>query len=247
MHLLINGKRINYEVKGDGQPIIFVHGWGGSISSLQPLADLASNKFRAVTLDLPGFGISDPPGPDWGVGEYSKLLVEFIHKLGLSKVNYFGHSFGGSLGIFITANHPQMIERLILCNSSCKRTGETSSPTKVLKRLSQTCPLCQRLEPIAKKIYYKIFFPQSDILKYPHLEQNFRKIMTQDLSVYLDKISTPTLILWGNMDRETPLFLAHELKEKIKNSNLIIYPGIGHNLPLKHPELVNSDMEKFLC
>jgi pimeloyl-ACP methyl ester carboxylesterase len=83
-------------------------------------------------------------------------------------------------------------------------------------------------------------------MKYPHLESNFRKIITQDLSGLLPEIKIPTLILWGSADRDTPAPMAYELNEKIAGSVLKIFEGVSHGLPLAYPKLVYREMIKFL-
>ncbi len=246
MIVKIGEKRVNFEKTGKGKPILFVHGWGGTIGSLKPLYLLAAKKYQVFILDLPGFGRSDNPGPDWGVGEYSQFLVDFLKNLGIGKINYFGHSFGGSLGIFLAANHPQVIEKLILCDSSFRRILKVSQTTKKLKKISQYFPFLPRFEPQIKKIYYRIFFPDSDLIKFPQLESNFRKIMTQDLTDCLGRINKETLILWGENDKDTSVDLARELQEKIANSQLKIFPNVGHGLPLECPNIIFQELRKFI-
>ncbi len=235
MFITVDGKKTYYQQKGEGQPLLFVHGWGGSINSLECLSQLACRYYQTITLDLPGFGKTDPPDQSWGVEEYSRFLINLLKKLGLSKINYFGHSFGGSLGIFIASKYPQVINKLILCSSSYKRTKTSSKLTRFFKKTP----------PWLKKIFYRVVFPRSDLFKFPKLESNFRKIITQDLTSYLDQIKTPTLILWGAEDRETPLPQAKELQQKIRNSQLKIFPNTGHNLPLKYPEKVFREIKNF--
>jgi len=237
MKIDLNGRAVNYEIKGKGGTIILVHGWGGSSKSLEGLAQLLSAKYNTISVDLPGFGLSEKPDPDWGVGEYAQFLIDFICQLKLRPVIFFGHSFGGSLGIYLAANYPDYIKKLILSGPSYKRNPP--STTKI-SRLFQFLPYALR------KFIYKIFFPGSDLYKVPSLESNFRKIVTQDLTPFLQSIKTPTLILWGEDDIQTPVNKVKELHEKIVNSRLKIFPEIGHNLPLKYPELVYSAIKKFL-
>ena len=232
----IRNKQINYRIVGEGQPFLLVHGWGGSIKSLEALAQLIAKTHQAIILDLPGFGESDLPDENWGVEEYAQFLEEFVKSLGLKKIVYFGHSFGGSLGIYLSSQKDSLIEKLILCGSSYKRENKTSKLAKFLRFLPFDI----------KKIIYRIFFPRSDLLKYPKLEKNFRKIIRQDLTSCLADIKIPTLILWGEKDQETPLALANELKNKISNSFLKLYPQSSHNLPLKNPELIIAEINKFI-
>ena len=97
-----------------------------------------------------------------------------------------------------------------------------------------------------KKIVYRVFFPNSDSMKYPRLESNFRKIISRDLTSYLSSIHTPTLILWGEQDKDTTLFLAYELNKKIAGSQLVAFPDVTHGLPLKYPHEVYQKVIDFL-
>lgn len=235
MFLSISGKKIYYKIEGSGKPLILIHGWGGSSKSLIKLSNLLSFQFKTILIDLPGFGLSDNPDSDWGVEEYANFLIDFLNQIRIQKTLYFGHSFGGSLGIYLAVRYPKIIDKLILCASSYKRTNKSSRFSKYFYKSPK----------IFKKILYKIFFPSSDLFKYPHLESNFRKILSQDLSSYLVMVNQPTLILWGKDDKEIPETRALEAKDKIINVRLKIFPDIGHDLPLKYPQLVAKEILKF--
>lgn len=242
MFITVQGKKIHYRMKGVGPAILFVHGWGGSIESLEPLS-LQFKSFTSITLDLPGFGKSDLPEPIWAVEEYSKVIIQLCEKLQIKDIVYFGHSFGGSLGIYIAAHYPSLIQKLILCDSSFKRSIQKSSPiTTFIKKL----PLPPGVLMFIKKIAYRIFLTRSDSMKYPAIESNFRKIISYDLTPLLSSIHIPTLILWGKLDIDTPLDLAYELKEKITKSSLVVFPDATHSLPLKYPKEVYQKVAKFL-
>lgn len=237
MVINIQGKNIAYEIAGSGKPLLLVHGWGGSSQSVRRLSELLSSKFKTIILDLPGFGGSDIPDPEWGVEEYAALLVEFIRKLKLNRIDYFGHSFGGALGVYIAATNPKFIDHLILCAPSYKRPSRKVSRIRFLNRI---------VPARFKLLLYRVFFPGSDISKFPALELNFRKIVTQDLSPYLGKIKASTLILWGDQDSYVPVAYAHELKKTINHSTLKIFKGYPHSIPLKHPEMIVKEVKKFL-
>ena len=169
--------------------------------------------------------------------KYADIITQFLKQLNIGKVIYFGHSFGGSLGMYLALHYPTLLEKLILCDSSYKRS--VTKPALIV-RLLRHIPI-----PV-KKILYRIFLRNSDLYRYTPLEPNFRKIVVHDLSSYPDKIKVPTLILWGEEDRTTPLTWASELNKKIKNSKLVTFPKIRHNLPLEYPDLVYKEIVKFL-
>ncbi|OGK62631.1 hypothetical protein A2334_03335 [Candidatus Roizmanbacteria bacterium RIFOXYB2_FULL_38_10] len=242
MYQSLGGRKIHYSIEGSGPPIIFVHGWGGTIQSLTPLANLFSHHTR-VLLDLPGFGKSDPPEKNWGVEEYAKCISELLLKLNIKQTTYVGHSFGGSLGIYLASTSPAFINKLILCSSSYKRTGITSNArTSWIKKL----PLPPLLLLALRKAAYRILYPGSDALKFPHVEENLRRVLSQDLSLHLANIHAPTLIIWGKQDIDTPLNLAEELHQKIANSKLILFDDATHGLPLKNPRGVYKEIVKFI-
>ena len=237
MNVVIKGKSINFNSEGNGNPFLLIHGWGGSSQSLQSLAQLLAEKYKVYTIDLPGFGISDKPDPDWGVEEYADFIIDFICEFKLRPVIFFGHSFGGALGIYLAANYPGYISKLILSGASYKR----STPS-----ISQVSKIFKRLPSPIKKLVYTVLFPESDLYKVPELESNFRKIVKQDLTSSLKKIKCPALIIWGENDRQTPVSNAYELQKEIKNSRLKIFPDISHGLPLIQPESVAEEIRKFL-
>ncbi|MBI2051683.1 alpha/beta hydrolase [Candidatus Roizmanbacteria bacterium] len=237
MNIRIFGKTIHYTTQGAGKPLLLVHGWGGSGESLKTLADLASKKYQTILLDLPGFGKSDPPNPEWGIGGYAKVVAEFLKKLNLTKINYFGHSFGGTIGIYLAAKHPELFDALVISAAPFKRNKKVIRSFRSIRAFT---PNWMRL------LFYRVFFPDSDLPKFPHLEKNFRRIVRQNLRSSAKKISIPTLILWGEDDTYVPVTFATDLNKLIKNSRLKIFPGVRHGLPLYHPELVYGEIEKFL-
>ena len=80
MYALIRGKQLHYDITGINRkgedPILLVHGWGGSAESLSPLAKILSTSNKVILVDLPGFGKSDLPDINWGVEEYTEVVAD---------------------------------------------------------------------------------------------------------------------------------------------------------------------------
>lgn len=250
----IRGKKVNYIKEGSGKhSFVLIHGWGGTLESLRGLHNLLKKENASVIIDLPGFGQSDNPDTDWGVDEYAELVVDFIKNIGKGGVILFGHSFGGALSVYISVRHPDIVNRLILCAPSFKRNvlqedGLRNSFWFKIKDFTKV-PLYNNLKPkltIIRKLFYKIFYPNSEALKHPDLESNFRKIVTQDLTPMISEIKQKTLILWGKKDTYVPLSHAHLLDKSIKNSKLVINDTAGHGLPKFETEWVYNEIEKFI-
>ncbi len=236
MQIKINGKEIYYEVLGRGKPVLFLHGWGGTSQSLKDLAKLISADHQSILMDLPGFGKSDNPDPKWGVEEYASLVTHFVKKLKLSSVILVGHSFGGTLSLFLGSKYPKLFKKLILFAPSYKRGGKRSKVSSYGRFLPSAI----------KKPLYRIFFPKSELYKYPHLEKNFRNLITHDISPEVVSIRIPVLIIWGTKDSYVPVSHASELNRLIPESKLTIMEGYGHGLPLMEPGLIYEAVKSFL-
>ena len=241
MNIIVNGKNINYKIDGNNKEVILlVHGWGGCINSLGSLHDLFANEYKVISIDLPGFGDSSQPDKDWGIEEYADLIIKFAKTLNINRFLYFGHSFGGALGIYLAATYPEAIEKLILAAPSYRRAR--TSRSSILLRIGRRLPCVKALRPVI----YKVLFPNSDLLKFPNLEQNFKKIVSQDLTGFLDNINVPTLILWGAKDAYVPIEDSNILHQRVRNSSLKVFGEYTHGFPLAHPEVVHKEVLEFL-
>lgn len=97
---------------GDGQPIVMVHGLGGSIANWDFLAPRLTGQGHVVALDLPGFGLS-PPGPDWSLETHANAIVDFVEHTG-PPVVLIGNSMGGLLSEMVAATRPDLVKGMIL-------------------------------------------------------------------------------------------------------------------------------------
>jgi len=238
---LFQGKKVLYKEFGEGQIILLLHGWGGSSESLYNLGLELSKSYKVIIPDLPGFGKSDMPEKDWGIEEYSQCIVELTKSLSQSPIILFGHSFGGAVSLFLARKYPEVVEKLIVCAPSYKREKkqknekEHSSAVELLKKA---------LFPV-RYVKYKLFHRNSDLMKVPKLEPNYKKIISQDLTPLMKGIKTKTLIIGGGQDKDVPLWHLEELSSLIADSKLKIYPDSTHGLPLKDPRSVALDITNF--
>jgi pimeloyl-ACP methyl ester carboxylesterase len=242
MYTELLGKKIHYEFCGQGTPLLFVHGWGGNMHSMDALYKRFSKEFKCFRIDLPGFGKSENPEKNWGVEEYSEIVKQFIEKdIGL-QVIYCGHSFGGSIGIYLAAN-AELFSKMILFAPAFNRKAEVKTS------LSSKVPVYSKLKRIlypVRKLAYRIIYPNSQALKYPHLEENFKKIVSQNLIHLLGNISIETLILWGSKDTFVDVSDAYLLNGRIGKSKLKVYKDVEHNLPFVKVDEVFEDIKCFL-
>lgn len=100
------------EYGGTGPIILLVHGLGGSIANWDAVGPRLAAHGRVLALDLPGYGLS-PPTRDWRVETHSRALAGFIRELG-EPVTLVGNSMGGLLSEMVAADHPELVEALVL-------------------------------------------------------------------------------------------------------------------------------------
>lgn len=248
MRITLKGLTLNFDefqtvsdLATGHETILFLHGWGGSAKSLRGLAEIVSPSSRKILIDLPGFGESDHPPHAWGVGEYTNLVEEFIDQMGFGDVTLIGHSFGATIALGLAASHHKNIRKVVLCAPSYRR-AQKPTPS-LLSRIAK--PVFDKF-PLVKRGVYAVFYPHSDYMRFPHLQENFKKILYEDSSEEAKKVKIPTLIVWGSADIDTPLDDAHLLHSLIPHSQIEVYQGFTHGLPVRYPDVIGQKVNEFL-
>ena len=120
MYKTVNGIRINYEEKGEGELIVLLHGWGSNIRLFANLIALLSRKYKVVAMDMPGFGESQEPPAAWDVSDYVQFVVDFLSDYSDKKIMFLGHSFGGRVIIKLNSRGdlPFEVSKVILVDSA---------------------------------------------------------------------------------------------------------------------------------
>ncbi len=211
--------------------IVLLHGWGQSLESLRPLGELLTDMGQVYLLDLPGFGRSELPDSVWGTEDFSRRLLDFFKDEGISSAVLIGHSFGGKVAIRFASVHKELVKGLVLIDSS------GLIPIRAFKKqlkfffIGQLRRVLRFLEKIGIPLYTKWFIPSfasPDYLNAGAIRNTFVKVVNEDLAQFVPQIAAPTLLLWGEEDRETPVEMANRLKSLLPRSKLIVLPGRGH-------------------
>ena len=95
MNKEINGISVNYDIKGAGDYVFILQGWGTSLEVYASVANLLAQKYTVVSFDFPGFGKTPEPNDVWDVSAYADFTKAFIASFGVKSVILLGHSFGG--------------------------------------------------------------------------------------------------------------------------------------------------------
>jgi len=226
--ILTNFLVVNPKAKCD---VLVLHGWGHNATLWGPTTQKLDSRYRYTLLDLPSFGATQNLPPNSNIPEFTEFIAKFIAKQKLKKTIVIGHSFGGQIALDLAAHRPNLVENLILIAPAGIRNNNPNTNLKLtLINLFSTS-----LKPLHKFLPFLITPQLKDRLASadyraasPQNREVLKEIIRYDLSDKLRKITTPTLIIWCELDRELPNF-SKTLAHNIKNSRLRILYGSDHN------------------
>ena len=231
MILEVDGLKIHYKLTGKGKDVVILHGWGCDIKSVEPVQNELDNYFRTISIDLPGFGQSDPPPVPWGVDEYTKQIEGVLSELNVINPIMIGHSFGGKIVICFAAENK--VHKLILVDSAGikpKRKLTYYGKVYLYKTMKQIIKLpifAARsegiLEAYKKKIGSADYRNSSGVM-----QKTLVRVVNEDIRNRLYLIKAPTLLIWGENDSATPVSDGKLMEKIIPDAGLVILKGVGH-------------------
>lgn len=233
--MLINlkGLDINYIIEGEGSPIIVLHGWGCNIETVRLIINILNNRYQIYALDLPGFGSSQEPKDAIDSFEYTEIVKEFMNKMNIHKATFIGHSFGGKLSIIMASKYPERVDKIVLIDSAGlipKRGAKYYLKVysfKALRYIYTNLFFWIKDEERIEKFYKKFGsddYQESSVI----MRRVLVKVVNEDLKPILKNIKASTLIIWGENDDATPLFMAKTMEKEIEDSGLVVFKGAGH-------------------
>ncbi|MBI4123135.1 MAG: alpha/beta hydrolase [Parcubacteria group bacterium] len=248
----LGGIQVHYKEAGQGEPLLILHGWGGSSESWVLLQRALSKEgFRVIAIDLPGFGKTNPPAMAWGVQEYSSFVEQFVSAIGLDKFSLLGHSFGGQIAITFAVQNSEKIKKLILAAPPGIRRPPglkekmVGLASKLVNVLFWIVPSQEARENL-KKAGYRLIKRRDYLKAEGVMRQIMQRVIREDLFSIFSQIRVPTLIIWGDDDRQVPVQDAYTLLREIPHSAVEIIPKAGHVPHLKTPEKLSALVTKFL-
>ncbi len=196
---------------------VFLHGWGCDHTSF--LFCRKYLKQSALFVDFPPFGKSSKGIKDWTIFTYASMIISLLSDLKIKKINLIGHSFGGRVAIILAALCKGEVEKLVLVDSAGLKPRRS---------------FFFYMKIWAYKTRKKLGLDTSKYgsCDYLALGSDMRKIFSNIVNTHLDEflpfIDAKTLVIFGENDKTTPLYMARKFKRKIKNSTLIVLKFAGH-------------------
>lgn len=242
MEISIDGQKISYLDRGKGRVVVLLHGWSKEMNKEKyiPLINLLEKSFRVVAIDFPGFGKSIKPDRPWSVSDYSDLIRKILIRLKINEYIIIGHSFGGRVAIKLAAGKiPMGLKKMILIDSA--GIERKALKVKLMVLLAKLVPtgIKNRLRSFGSNDY-------RDVLSDEIMRETMKKVVAENLEADMERIKVPTLLVWGEEDRTTPLWQAKIIKKLIVGSELEVVSGGNHGLPYKMPKETAEIIVKYL-
>ncbi len=247
MKYSFDGVSVEYACIGSGQPLILLHGWGGSAVWAQFVGRLAELGFQVFVIDMPGFGGSDTPGHTVDSDWYAELIAKFCGEMEINNPVIMGHSLGGKVAIISHVKHG-VGDRLILVDSAgFKRFYIKVYLKMILAKAGKS--LLGLLGDFGREMMRrKILLNKlgsADYLAAGKMRESFRKIIGEDIRALLPDVEAETLIIWGDRDNETPLIDGVQMNRLIPNSKLRIIEKAGHFPFVSHGESFFKILQEY--
>ena len=261
----VDGVNIRYQTWGTPAPdkptALLLHGFANSLQSFRLLTPLLTERYYVVAYDMPGFGLSDKPAPfDYKNAHQADIASDLIKALGLKNVVVGGHSLGGAIALRVALESPEVIG-LVVMNPGIITSGVPA----IAKYLVFPFPRIQAKifgDPEFRSDFLRRSFVNPAIVTDDVVKdlsrtagtQGYLRGMTDMMGQYNDpdevpmlpRLTVPSLIVWGQQDRNKSMSEFEELKAKLPLNTAVLVPTSGHYVQEEAPVEAAAAMNAFV-
>ncbi|UCD85483.1 MAG: alpha/beta fold hydrolase [Deltaproteobacteria bacterium] len=261
----LDGYSTHYLEKGEGEPVILIHGFIYDSYMWNKNIDALADRFKVYALDLWGFGYSTREPMDYGYPLYADQLLKFMDALNIQKASLVGQSMGGGTSILFSVRHRDRVNKVILV-----APAGMPNPLPLMGKLANLPRVGEFLIGLKSNFYRKMilsttFFYDKGLITDSYIEnvtrfhkikgsnEVFLKILRKqffptlpDEVRRLGEMDVPILIILGRQDKAVPLARGQEMHKILKGSRLEIFERAGHCPHDEQPEKFNQLAVDFL-
>jgi len=262
---------VHYRDQGnqtDSLPIVLLHGTAASLHTWEGWVQALQSERRIITLDLPAYGLTGPHlAGNYSVSFYVDFIDDFLNQLGVEKCIIGGNSLGGYIAWNYALKHPQKTKKLILVDAAGYPIQSESVPLafqlaslpiikNVFKYITPRPILKKSIEnvygepsKIDEKLvdrYFELSLRAGNRAAFIDRMSKFKKKGLDENYEQLKKLSTPTLIIWGEKDRLIPISVAYRFQKDLPNNTLVTFPKLGHVPQEEDPQETVKSVLNFL-
>lgn len=247
---LPSGATVHYRDQGqrNGPALVLLHGSNASLHTWEPWVAQIGDQFRMVSIDLPGHGLTGPvPGDDYSQEAMTQFVNEFTTVMNIERFALAGNSMGGGIAARFAIRHPERLTALILVDAAGMPTRTQRDPG--LGFIIARTPVIQNImlyvsprglfeDGLKKAIVNDAIVTPEMVDRYWILNRKtgnraaslkrFQTPFDDFIQQNVTRISTPTLIIWGESDTLTPLDIGQAYNAAIRGSKLVVFRNTGH-------------------
>ncbi len=255
----VDGVRVHYQEAGDKNAlaIILIHGFLSSTFVWSKVfLELAAEGYRVIAPDLLGYGYSDKPQAlDYTIASQARMIAGLLDHLGVDSAILVGSSYGGAVAATVALNNPELVEKLVLVGAV---TNNQPTKYKIMRLVNApvlgdiVAPFLASSRRLIRRRMKEIYDRHSWVLDERRVDarhQPLRAAATHRAIIRTVRhwdadriqrdahlIRQPTLILWGEDDRDVPLRDGEDLQQSIAGSRLIVFRNCGHHPHEEFPQ-----------
>src|SRR5438094_3849795 len=242
---------LHYRVDGPSSAPVLVlsHALGLSMAMWDPQVAPLSREFRVVRYDHRGHGGSPVPDGPYRIDDLGRDLLHMLDRLALERVSFCGLSLGGMVGLWLGANAPERVDRLVVCCTAARmpRPEDYAERAKVVR--------AKGMAAIADTVIGRWFTPafltgrpnvvagiKARLLATPPegYAATCEALAAMDLREDLPRIAASTLVIAGADDQSTPPERAEEIAQRIRGAELAVIPDAAHLANIEQPEAITK-------
>lgn len=225
---------VHYTREGKGPALLLLHGWGQNLAMMRFLSTHFQSRFEVINVDLPGFGESEEPPTPWDVKTYAQVLHQLMELFHLSNPSIVAHSFGARIALYYASMYP--VNKMCLTGAAgIKKRRTIAYYGKVY------------LYKCLKHVKKQVSMGSSD---FQNASDTMRGVLVrsveEDLRPLLKQIACETLLVWGENDEATPLWMGELMEKEIKDATLIVLEHDDHFAYFHQPQRFIAILEYFL-
>lgn len=269
-----NQNTISYIDEGDSTDILlFIHGMGCNAAIWAPMIAKLNKSFRCIAIDLPEHGNSIGTGNPFTLTNFVETIHEFIVENGLEKkkIHLIGHSMGAQIAIILSIRFSSFFQSLILI-APAGIESYSKREQALIEASTKLLPFFSNEEQMKNLLKFSWFNNNSDKMNaylksvgsqahfsYQHyfstIKNAVKAMMAEPVDAFLQSISVPCLIIFGEEDkmipnpvtkRAKPIEIAKKANKLIQNSELVMLAGKGHFLPFEAENECTNAISAFL-
>lgn len=246
-----NGVNYYYEIHGEGEPLLLLHGGLGSIDMFGPVLATFAKERQVIGVDLHGHGRTPLGGRAISLPDIGDDLAIVLKQLGYGAVDVMGYSFGGGAAFRLAVQHPQHVRRLVLVSAGYSQDG--FHPEMLPMQATVSAAMADAMKETPMYLSYKAVAP--DPAEFPRLLDRMGELMRKpyDWADDVKKLQMPVMLVFGDADMYRldhvasfykllggGLRDAGWMREHMSQNRLAILPNLTHYEVFMAPQLATT-------